>query len=186
MAYYKFHLIFWIPRLYRYQNHEYYERAKYYNSIKSLGLQKYSKITEKEASRLNERKREYEIKFCPKKNSWTGNSLLNDSKMLDENSPTTVGLNKFYEFLYCQIYKYCSQVVHSSYAGIKRGTTIIRIKENNSEKYLHIPNIENHLAFQGVFTILSFLSSIRFSSILCKKHDIESYYQKHCKELLEE
>ncbi len=169
--------------LFRYQNHEYYEEAKYFNSLKKLGFEKYSNLSEKSAIWIDERKKEYEKKFNPKKGRWTGNDLIDDSRTLDKNYPNTNGFDHFYEFLYCQVYRNCSQVIHSSYGGIKKGTNIINVPSNNSDHYYHIPNDEQHLAFQVTYSTLIFLSSSRFLSILLKQN-FEVNYQKYCDEIL--
>jgi hypothetical protein len=56
--------------------------------------------------------------------TWTGHSLEEKVKLLDENFPPTYNEKHFYEYLYCQVFRKGSSATHSSYAGLSKGVQV--------------------------------------------------------------
>ncbi len=159
----------------RYQDFQYVEIYKTYSHLKQLGLERLSGISSSEVDFLYSERNEYLRKWGRSISTWTGKSLEQNVKLVDEAYPPTCNETHFYEYLYCQVYRKGSQAVHSSFAGLAKsvdidkltihGTTFQRFKAN-----------ENHLIFSCFHSLLTFLSSVRFLGYLTDKKETEDYF----------
>jgi len=161
----------------RYQDFQYIEIYKTYIHLKQLGLERLSGVSSSEVDFLCNRRNEYLKKWGRSTSTWTGKSLEQNVKLVDEAYAPTCNEKHFYEYLYCQVYRKGSRAAHSSFAGLAesvdiekfamRYTTIQRFKAN-----------EGHLIFSCFHSLLVFLSSVRFLGHLIDKRETEDYFHK--------
>lgn len=161
----------------RYQDFQCVEIYKVYNHLKQLGLERLSGISPSEADFLYGKRNEYLRKWGRSTSSWTGKSLEQNVKLVDEVYAPTCNEMHFYEYLYCQVYRKGSQAAHSSFAGLRKsvdidkltmpGATIQRFKAN-----------ERNLIFSCFHSLLVFLSSVRFLGCLTNKKETEDYFHR--------
>ena len=161
----------------RYQDFQYIEIYKTYDHLKQLGLEQLSGISSSEVSFLRTKRDNYLRKWGRSSSTWTGKSLEQNVKLVDMAYAPACNEKRFYEYLYCQVYRKGSQAAHSSFAGLAKGvniegltiqgTTIRRFKAN-----------EAHMIFSCFHSLLVFLSSVRFLGYLTDKKDTEDYFHK--------
>jgi len=169
----------------RYQDFQYIEIYKTYNHLKHLGLERLSGIASSEVDFLYNKRNEYLRKWGRSASTWTGKSLEQNVRLVDNAYAPTCNEEHFYEYLYCQVYRKGSQAAHSSFTGLAKGvdierfpiygTTIQRFKAN-----------ESHLIFSCFHSLLVFLSSVRFLGYLTDKKGTEDYFHKIARYIISE
>lgn len=169
----------------RYQDFQYIEIYKTYSHLKQLGLEQLSGVSPSEVDFLYNRRNEYLKKWGRSTSTWTGKSLEQNVKLVDEAYAPTCNENHFYEYLYCQVYRKGSRAAHSSFAGLAesvdteksamRDTTIQRFKAN-----------EGNLIFSCFHSLLVFLSSVRFLGHLVDIEETEDYFHKIARYIISE
>jgi len=161
----------------RYQSFPFIESYKIYNHLKKIELENLSGITSEEYEYLRKHRYKYEAKWN-KLSTWSGNNLEQNVILVDKNYPATWGIQHFYEYLYCQVYRKGSQVVHSSFGGLMKGINIDELIQDDGEKVkVFIPDQEN-LVFACFHSLFVFLSSMRFLGISIGNKEFEIYNQK--------
>lgn len=165
----------------RYQNFEYIEIYKTYNALKKLGLEHLSGVPSSDVEFLCKKREEYIKKWGKNTSSWSGKSLEQNVKLVDDNYVPTCNEKHFYEYLYCQVYRKGSQSTHSSFAGLSKGVNIERFSIPGVITAQRFKANKSHLIFSCFHSILIFLSSVRFLGYLLDKKETESYFHKIAK-----
>lgn len=169
----------------RYQEFQYLEIYKAYEHLKKLGLERLNGVLPSEVQSVINRRSAYINKWGGKASTWTGKSLEDNVKMVDQSYSPTCNESHFYEYLYCQVYRKGSQSTHSSFAGLSKGVKVETINTPKVTANRFICN-EDHLIFSCFHAILVFLSSVRFLGIAIGKTDCETYFQKIAKYIISE
>lgn len=170
----------------RYQEFQYVEVHKTYNHLKKLGLQHLSGLVPSEAELMSKKRSNYIKKWGKSTLSWTGESLEENVKLVDEAYSPTCNENHFYEYLYCQVYRSGSQSSHSSFAGLSKGVDVESIRMPELVTTRRFRANESHLIFSCFHSILVFLSSVRFLGHITGKEESESYFQKMASYIISE
>ena len=139
----------------RYQDFQYIEIYKTYGHLRKLGLERLSGISSSEVDFLYSKRSEYLKKWGQSTSTWTGNSLEQNVKLVDEAYALTCNEQHFYEYLYCQVYRRGSQAAHSSYAGLAKGVDIDRLTIHDVTIQRFKAN-EAHLIFSCFHSLIVF------------------------------
>ena len=161
----------------RYQDFQYIEISKAYDHLKQLGLERLSSVPSSKASLLHRKRNEYLRRWGRGTATWTGKSLEQNVKLVDEAYPPTCNEKHFYEYLYCQVYRRGSQAAHSSFAGLSKGVDIEKLKMRDITIQRFKAN-ESHLIFSCFHSLLVFLCSVRFLGHVLGKKETEDYFHK--------
>lgn len=155
------------------------ETLKIYRHMADIGGDTANKIYKPtEIAKYEKDAKEYEIKYGKPKSSWSGMSVIDVCKILDKNYPRVINTNHFFEFMYCQVYRYGSAIVHRSQMGLLRN---IKIESRSliDGKSAHFMNPRDEgLIFNYFHGLISYITSMR---ILGKAFNIgfsEDYFQK--------
>ncbi len=154
--------------------------------MRTLGIEGVGSLPQKDFAGVERKRDEYINKFGKNLSSWTGRSLEENVKLTDRNFPPTCNENRFYEYLYCQVYRKGSQSAHASYAGLSKGVDIEEMKLPGAFIAHRFKSNEPHLIFSCFHSIIVFLSSVRFLGSLTKNKQTESYFDKITKYIISE
>jgi hypothetical protein len=169
----------------RYENHQFVDVYKTYNHLKKMDLEKFSGLKNDEITEVESKRNNYINKYGNSSDNWSGKSLETRVKIVDENYPVTCNENRFYEYLYCQVYRKGSQLTHSSFGGLSTSvnTEIIKLSKNLIAQRF-VAN-DPQLIFSCFHSLIVFLSSVRFLSGLLNLTEPEEYYQKITRYIIE-
>ena len=170
----------------RYQNFQYIEISKTYNHLKKLGLERLSGVPDSNVEYLFEKRAEFINKWGNETRTWTGKSLEENVRLIDENYAPTCNEKHFYEYLYCQVFRRGSQSTHSSFAGLKKG---VDIEEFSIPGYITAQRFkanEWQLIFSCYHNLITFMSSVRFLGYLLGKKEAEDYFHKIARYVISE
>jgi hypothetical protein len=162
----------------RYQDYQFTEIHKTYSHLKRLGLEYLSGVKPAEASFVKRKSDEYIANYGRKLSTWTGRSVLENVKMLDQNLPPTCKEKHFYEYLYCQIYRRGSPATHSSFGGLSKSVEIETVKIPGDFAARRFKADLQHLVFSCYHSLIAFLSSVRFMGFATEKPETEEYFHK--------
>lgn len=111
--------------------------------------------------------------------TWCDLNLIERIKLIDKNFPPTCSNNKFFEYLYCQIYRKGSGATHRTSTGLGRSTVWTKTMVASLNFIEPTPNM-NHLVFASIHSLIVYLASIRFIGQIIgnKKEETESYYHE--------
>lgn len=160
----------------RYQDFQYLEIHKTYNHLKRLGLERLSGVLSSEVELLCSKRGEYIKNWGNKTASWSGKTLEQNVRLVDSNYAPTCNEKRFYEYLYCQVYRKGSQSAHSSFAGLSKGVDIERFLIPGVGIAQRFKENEAHLIFSCFHSLIVFLSSVRFLGHLMDKKETEEYF----------
>lgn len=163
-----------------YKDYQFAEIYKTYSHLQKLGLEATSGLAQKDVDYVKKKKDEYFNKFGKNLTTWTGKNLEQNVRLIDNNYPASCNENKFYEYLYCQVYRKGSQLAHGSFAGLSKVVEIEQRKLPGTGNLLaqrFNPN-EPHLIFSCFHSIIVFISSVRFLGTLLNNKETESYFHK--------
>lgn len=162
----------------RFQNYQFIEIYKSYSHLKKLGLERLSGVKPSEVEFVKTKREEYIRKYGKQLATWTGKSLEENVKMVDNNYPPTCNEDHFYEYLYCQVYRRGSPSTHSSFAGLSKGIDIEEVAIPGSVTAHRFKTNEDQLIFSCFHSLLVFLSSVRFLGYALEKEETEQYFHK--------
>jgi hypothetical protein len=108
--------------------------------------------------------------------SWCSLNLIERVRLIDESFPPTCSTKKFFEYLYCQIYRKGSSATHRTSTGLGRSTVWTKSMVGNLNFIEPKPNM-NHLVFATIHSLIVYLASIRFIGQILEGNETESYYQ---------
>jgi hypothetical protein len=172
--------------LVRYKDYQFTEIYKTYSHLQKLGLETTSGLSQKYVNYVKIKKDEYLNKFGKNLSTWTGKNLEENVILVDHNYPPSCNENRFYEYLYCQVYRKGSQSAHGSFAGLSKGVDVEKIKlPGNLLAQRFKPN-EPHLIFSCFHSIIVFVSSVRFIGTLLNNKETENYFQKITRYIISE
>jgi hypothetical protein len=172
--------------LYRYQNYQFIEIYKTYSHLEKLGLAHLSGIASSEIALVKAKRDEYVMRYGNNLSTWTGKSLEQNVKLLDENFPPTCNEEHLHEYLYCQVYRKGSSSTHSSFLGLKKGVKIEQVTIPGSFVAHGFKSDEAHLVFSCFHSLLVFLSSVRFMGHALQKAETEDYFHKIARYIISE
>jgi len=111
--------------------------------------------------------------------SWCNLNLIERINLIDKYFPPTCSNNKFFEYLYCQVYRKGSGATHRTSAGLGRSTIWGKTKVDELNFIEPVHNI-NHLIFASIHSLIVYLASIRFIGRIIKKKEkeVEAFYHK--------
>ena len=170
----------------RYQNYQFVEIYRCYSHLGKLGLAKLSGISSSEISMLKIKHDEYLSKYGKNVSTWSGKSLEENVKLLDKNFSPTCDEEHFYEYLYCQVYRWGSPATDSSFAGLAKGVEIEEVRLPGSLIARRFKVNEPHLIFSCFHSLLVFLSSVRFMGHALKRVETEQYFHKIARYIIAE
>ena len=100
-------------------------------------------------------------------------------KLIDKNFSPTCSNKKFFEYLYCQVYRKGSGATYRTSAGLGRSTIWTKTRVANLTFIEPTSNI-SHLVFASIHSLIVYLASIRFVGQIIgnKRLEIESFYQE--------
>lgn len=112
-------------------------------------------------------------------NNWCNINLIERIKLIDKNFSPTCSNKKFFENLYCQVYRKSSGATHRTSIGLGRSTIWTKTRVDNLTFVEPTSNM-NHLVFASIHSLIVYLASIRFVGQIIgnKKLEIESFYQE--------
>ena len=168
----------------RYQNFEYIEIYKTFNHLRKLGLEHLSGVPSSDVEFLCGKRGEYIKKWGKNIAYYSGKSLEQSVKLVDDNYAPACNEKHFYEYLYCQVYREGSQSAHSSFAGLSKGVNIERFSIPGLITAQRFKANESHLIFSCFHSLLIFLSSVRFLGYLLDKEETENYFHKIAKHVI--
>lgn len=169
----------------RYQEYQYVEIYKTYVHLKGLGLESLSGIPAFDVQTISNHRSKYINKWGRSESSWTGRSLEENVMAVDRAHPPTCNNSRFYEYLYCQVYRKGSQSTHSSFAGLSKGVEAETVALPGITARRFAVN-EEHLIFSCFHSLLVFLSSVRFLGEAIGKEDSEAYFHKMARYVISE
>ena len=172
--------------LQRYQNYQFTEIYKTYSHLKKLGLEITSGLAKKDVDYVKKKKDEYINKYGKNLATWTGKNLEENVKLVDLNYPPSCNEDRFYEYLYCQVYRKGSQSAHASFGSLSKGVEVEKIKLPDLLVAQRFKPSEPHLIFSCFHSIIVFLSSVRFLGHLLNNSKTESYFDKITKYIISE
>ncbi len=114
---------------------------------------------------------------------WCGLNLIERIRLIDESFPPTCSATKFFEYLYCQVYRKGSGATHRTSAGLGRSTVWTKSMVKDLVFIEPTPNM-NHLVFASSHSLIVYLASIRFIGHILEGNETESYYQKETTRLI--
>jgi hypothetical protein len=164
------------------------ERYRKYTSVESLKIYQHMTSFDKETadkiykslniSECEREANEYRKKYGKPKNSWSGLSCIEICKILDKDYPPVIKTNHFFEFMYCQVYRYSSSIIHRTQMGLLRNIKISSKKLAN-EKCIHFMDSRKEgLIFNYFHGLISFIISIRILGRAFNISLLENYFQK--------
>jgi len=165
----------------RYQDFQYIETYKIYNHLKQVGLERLSGVLPSEVDYLCVKRNEYVKKWGRSTSTWTGLSLEKNVKLVDKAYAPPCN---FYEYLYCQVYRKGSQAVHSSFGGLAKG--VYPYFTIGEVPLLKFKTNKEHLIFASSYSLLVFLSSVRFLAYVADIQEAEDYFQKTASYIISE
>ncbi len=162
----------------RYINRQFVDGLRRYNHLMRLGFEHHSGIPPDRLPLADQELQKYPRKRNAGADTWSGLSLEQSAKLLDGNCQPTDNQNRFYEYLYCQVYRTGSYLAHSGFAGISHIFESERISPHDATgTVVRMKPNQVHLSFAALYSILVFLSSIRFLGGLSAEQKIEDFYQ---------
>lgn len=170
----------------RYEDYQFTEIYKTYSHLQKLGLEATSGLAKKDVDYVKKKKDEYLNKFGKNLATWAGKSLEENVKLVDSNYAASCNENKFYEYLYCQVYRKGSQSAHGSFAGLSKSVETGKIKLPGNLLALRFKPNEPHLIFSCFHSIIVFISSVRFLGTLLNNKETESYFHKITRYIISE
>jgi len=110
--------------------------------------------------------------------SWSGISTVEICKILDKHYPPVINSKHFFEFMYCQSYRYGSSATHRSQQGISRHLRIVSTPSIRSGRVHSAQTSEEGLIFNYFHSLVVFLASIRVLIRAFNIPSLEDYFQK--------
>lgn len=170
----------------KYLEYDYFQINKGNNHIKQLDLENFVQMDVERVKEIDDMVVAIKIKrnYRGFPQSWTNTDLRSRTKLLDENYDSYVNDIKkhLYEYLYCQIYRAASQVLHATPAGfLKMYEFNVKSKTDKRTVY-NLKRVEGILESVSLYAIIIFLSSIRFFGIILENNRAESYFKTKIEE----
>ncbi len=160
----------------RYQHFQFVEAMKRHDHLTALGFQEHSGIPASTVKSLNDKRDEYIGKWGKNSESWTGKSILENARLVDKKVVATLGTRHFYEYLYCQVYRTGSWLIHSSLAGLGNVFEAEKVQTGGINDGIMFKTDPAHLTISFLYSILVFLSSIRFIGNVLGEKKAENFH----------
>lgn len=163
----------------RFKYFQYLEAYKILNHIKQVEPDFVNKIYKPDDIDVIVEGRNYFVSKYGNISNWCNLNLIERIKLIDNYFPPTCSSNKFFEYLYCQVYRKASGATHRTSAGLGRSTDWTKTKVDKLNFIEPTPNL-NHLIFSSIHSLIVYLASIRFIGqiMMVNKEEIESFYNK--------
>jgi hypothetical protein len=155
------------------------ESLKVYTHMSTIEKDVAEKIYKPSEIKKHERDaKEYEAKHGKPKLTWSGLNAADVCKLLDEKMPPVIKTNHFFEFLYCQAYRYGSAAIHRSQMGLLRNIRIDSKGLFDGKSVHSMKAREEGLIFNYFHGLVSFIASMRLLGEAFKIVALEDYFQK--------
>lgn len=127
----------------------------------------------------------YESRYGKPRSSWSGLDNLSICKKLDAVYPPVMNRINFFEFMYCQIYRFGSSAVHRNKMGLVQNIQIGNSDTFKSgQKVNSIKSREEGLVFYYLHGLISFIISMRILGRSFDRPSLEDYFQKRMRSLI--
>lgn len=163
----------------RYQKFSSVESIKIYRHMASIEKEFADEIFKStEINKYEIEEKEYETKYGKPKLSWSGKSIIDICAILDKNYPPVIDTNHFFEFMYCQVYRYGSSATHRTQMGLLRNIKIESKSLINGKNIHAMSPRDESLYFNYFHGLISYIISLRMIGIAFKIDSLEDYFQK--------
>jgi hypothetical protein len=167
----------------RFLEFQYVEAYKIYDHLNQVEPDLTSKVYESEEIEVIIARRKAFVSKYGNIGDWCGLNLVERVRLVDNNFPSTCSNLKFYEYLYCQVYRKGSGAIHRTSLGLGR-SMIWRSSGVRNMEFVEPSPSQKHLVFACIHSLITYLSSIRFLGYALKDDTIESYYQKETSRII--
>lgn len=121
---------------------------------------------------------EYERAYGRAKSSWSGKDAVAICRILDRDYPPVVRSEHFFEFMYCQSYRYGSSAMHRSPQGVSRHLEVVSAPHRSGATAHSAQIRQEGLVFNYFHSLLAFLGSIRVIGRAFDIPSLEDYFQR--------
>ena len=142
-------------------------------------IYKPEQLTEHESNEI-----EYVSKYGKPKTNWAGMNTIDICKKLDKIYPPVIKTDHFFEFIYCQAYRYGSSAVHGSHLGINRNLKVTASTIINGNTVYQSEPREESLIFNYFHCLISYLLSLRVLGKTFNRLSLEQYFQESVGQLI--
>jgi len=155
------------------------ESKKVYEHMADIEKDTASKIYKSEdIKRWEAESAQYERDYGRATSSWSGKGAVEICKILDREYPPVIKSEHFFEFMYCQSYRYGSSATHRSQRGISRHLEVVSAP-SRSGGTVHSAQIkEEGLVFNYFHSLIAFLASMRVIGRAFNIPSLEDYFQR--------
>lgn len=163
----------------RFLNFQYLEAHKILHHLRQVEPDFFNKVYKPDKVKvITERRNSFVSKYGNISN-WCDINLIERIKLIDKNFTPTCSNNKFFEYLYCQVYRRGSGATHRTSTGLEKSTVWTKTMVANLNFIEPTPNM-NHLVFASIHSLIVYLASIRFIGQIIegKKDKMESFYHE--------
>ena len=162
----------------RFLDFQYLEAYKILHHLRQIEPDFVNKVYKPDKVKIITKKRNSFVSKYGNIDNWCDLNLIERIKLIDKNFPPTCSNNKFFEYLYCQVYRKGSGATHRTSTGLGRSTVWTKTMVDNLSFIEPTPNMD-HLVFASIHSLIVYLASIRFIGqiIVGKKEETESFYQ---------
>lgn len=167
----------------RFLGFQYVEAYRILDHLKQIEPEFVSKVYNPKEVNLIIAGRNAFVSECGNLADWCGLNLVERVRPIDESFPPTCSTAKFFEYLYCQVYRKASGATHRTSTGLGRSTVWTKSRVGNLNFIEPTPNM-NHLVFASIHSLIVYLASIRFVGQILEGNETESYYQKETARLI--
>lgn len=121
---------------------------------------------------------QYQIDYGVETSSWSGKTTAEICHILDKEYPPVVKTEHFFEFMYCQIYRYGSSATHRSQRGISRHLELVSAPSRSGGRVHSAQSREEGLIFNYFHSLIAFLASMRVIGRAFNIALLEDYFQR--------
>jgi len=163
----------------RYELYMSVESLKVYRHMADIERDTASKIYKSEdIKKWEANSNQYERDYGLVTSSWSGKNAIEICRILDSEYPPVVKSEHFFEFMYCQIYRYGSSATHRSQRGISRHLEVVSAPCRSGGRVHSAQIKEEGLIFNYFHSLIAFLASMRVLGRAFNIPSLEDYFQK--------
>ena len=163
-------------------------RYELFMSVESQKVYQHMAVTEQETAskiyksddirRWEAESEQYEREYGRATSSWSGISAVEICKILDREYPPVIKSEHFFEFMYCQSYRYGSSATHRSQRGISRHLEVVSAPSRSGGTVHSAQTKEEGLIFNYFHSLIAFLASTRILGRAFNIPLLEEYFQR--------
>lgn len=155
------------------------ESLKVYRHMAEIEPETASKIyNSDDIKRFEAELEQYEREYGSVTSSWSGMTAVEICKVLDIEYPPVIKTRHFFEFMYCQIYRYGSSATHRSQQGLSRHLKFVSTPSRSGGRVHSTQIKEEGLIFNYFHSLIAFLASMRVVGRAFNIPSLEGYFQR--------